>query len=131
MSGRDGAWLTAFASFDVIGEITLDKNFGFMENEGDIDDMISLVQGFNRYMGQVGLVPEVHKWFVWFGETIKAKTGGTKIEYLARSTLHKYRNAPLDAKEDPRADPFITKLVRLEAAGKVDYDAILDSIGGK
>lgn len=102
-----------------------------MENEGDVDDMISLVQGSNAYMGQVGIVPGVHKWFVWFGETVKTKTGGTKIEYLARTTIQKYRNAPLDAKEDPRADPFITKLVRLEAAGKVDYDAILDSIGGK
>lgn len=55
-----GEWFQWFA-YDVVGEITFLKRFGFMEEGRDINDLIS-AQNFGEYiMAPVSQVPEFHK----------------------------------------------------------------------
>ncbi|PMD29718.1 cytochrome P450 [Hyaloscypha variabilis F] len=54
-------WLQWYA-FDVIGMITFNKRFGFMEERKDILEMISSLEFALRYAGLVGQVPVLHPW---------------------------------------------------------------------
>jgi Cytochrome P450 len=56
-----GAWLQWYA-FDVIGMITFNRRFGFMEERKDVLDMISSIESTLKYAGIVGQVPYLHPW---------------------------------------------------------------------
>ena len=56
-----GVWLQWYA-FDVIGAITFNRRFGFMENREDVMDMISSIEFVLKYAGLVGQVPRLHPW---------------------------------------------------------------------
>jgi cytochrome P450 len=56
-----GAWLQWYA-FDVIGMITFNRRFGFMEERKDILNMISSIESALKYAGLVGQVPDLHPW---------------------------------------------------------------------
>jgi cytochrome P450 len=56
-----GAWLQWYA-FDVIGAITFNRRFGFMEDRRDILDMISSIETVLKYAGIIGQVPRLHPW---------------------------------------------------------------------
>ncbi|PVH73614.1 cytochrome P450 [Cadophora sp. DSE1049] len=58
-----GAWLQWYA-FDVIGMITFNRRFGFMEERRDIGDMISDIEAGLRYAGIAGQVEGLHRWLV-------------------------------------------------------------------
>jgi cytochrome P450 len=66
-----GAWLQYYA-FDVIGMITFNRRFGFMEERKDILDMISNLEFALRYAGIVGQVPYLHPWLVGNQSMMKA-----------------------------------------------------------
>jgi cytochrome P450 len=56
-----GAWVQWYA-FDVIGMITFNRRFGFMEERKDILDMISSLEFALKYAGLIGQVPYLHPW---------------------------------------------------------------------
>ncbi|KAL5322250.1 hypothetical protein ACEPPN_010222 [Leptodophora sp. 'Broadleaf-Isolate-01'] len=56
-----GAWLQWYA-FDVIGMITFNRRFGFMEDRTDVMSMISDIETLLKYAGIVGQVPYLHPW---------------------------------------------------------------------
>ena len=56
-----GAWLQWYA-FDVIGAITFNRRFGFMEERKDILGMISSIETTLKYAGIVGQIPRLHPW---------------------------------------------------------------------
>ena len=56
-------WLQWYA-FDVIGEITFQRRFGFMEQRRDVDDMIKGLDAGLRYFGLVGQMPAWHAWLL-------------------------------------------------------------------
>jgi cytochrome P450 len=66
-----GAWLQYYA-FDVIGMITFNRRFGFMEERKDILNMISSLEFGLRYAGIVGQVPYLHPWLVGNQSMMKA-----------------------------------------------------------
>lgn len=56
---------------------------------------------------------------------------GIRIEKIANDTIRKFRQPErIIEKQDPNSDPFISKLLRLEAAGKADWFNVMDAIGG-
>lgn len=66
LEGRDidfGEWLQWYA-FDVIGAITFNHRFGFMEERRDVKGMISSIDTVLPYAGIVGQVPDLHPWLV-------------------------------------------------------------------
>ncbi|KAE9376326.1 cytochrome P450 [Stipitochalara longipes BDJ] len=54
-------WLQWYA-FDVIGMITFNRRFGFMEERKDILEMISSLEFALKYAGLIGQVPHLHPW---------------------------------------------------------------------
>lgn len=56
-----GVWLQWYA-FDVIGAITFNRRFGFMEERKDVLDMISSIETVLKYAGIVGQIPRLHPW---------------------------------------------------------------------
>lgn len=58
-----GAWLQWYA-FDVIGAITFQRRFGFMEKREDVLGMIAGLEDGLRYAGVVSQIPRLHHWFM-------------------------------------------------------------------
>lgn len=58
-----GSWLQWYA-FDVIGMITFNRRFGFMEEGKDVRDMIADIEAGLRYAGIAGQVEGLHHWLV-------------------------------------------------------------------
>jgi hypothetical protein len=58
-----GAWLQWYA-FDVIGAITFQQRFGFMEERKDVRDMIAGLEFGLWYGSLVGQIPELHPWIL-------------------------------------------------------------------
>lgn len=58
-----GTWLQWYA-FDVIGAITFNRTFGFMEERKDIQDIIAGIEGALWYGSLCGQVPEFHPWLL-------------------------------------------------------------------
>ncbi|KAJ5697351.1 hypothetical protein N7488_011035 [Penicillium malachiteum] len=65
-----GEWLQWYA-FDVIGAITFQQRFGFMEQREDVQNMIADLEVGLKYAGVVGQVPSLHSWMIgniWVGK---------------------------------------------------------------
>lgn len=58
-----GDWLQWYA-FDVIGAITFQRRFGFMEKRQDILDMIAGINIALLYAGIIGQIPTLHPWLM-------------------------------------------------------------------
>ncbi|KAE8423593.1 cytochrome P450 [Aspergillus pseudocaelatus] len=58
-----GTWLQWYA-FDVIGAITFQRRFGFMEKREDILGMIKSIDSALRYAALAGQIPVVHHWLM-------------------------------------------------------------------
>jgi hypothetical protein len=56
-----GEWLQWYA-IDVIGAITFNKKFRFMEERKDIKDIIAGTGFGLKYSSVIGQVPELHRW---------------------------------------------------------------------
>lgn len=57
------AWLQWYA-FDVIGVITFQRRFGFMEKRKDVNGMIDALDKGLHYGGIVSQVPALHHWLL-------------------------------------------------------------------
>lgn len=70
-----GAWLQWYA-FDVIGAITFQRRFGFMEKREDVQDMIGGLEAGLHYAGIVSQVPSLHGWLIgnlWVSKFLAAQ----------------------------------------------------------
>lgn len=68
-------WLQWYA-FDVIGAITFQRRFGFMEKRRDVDGMIDALDKGLFYGGIVSQVPALHHWLLgnrWVARLIAAQ----------------------------------------------------------
>jgi hypothetical protein len=54
-----GHWLQCYA-FDVIGQITFSKRFGFLDKGNDIGGMMKTLDGFLSYSAKMGMIPSLH-----------------------------------------------------------------------
>ena len=44
----------------MVGELTFDMKFGFLEKGGDVDGMIEAIEGILKYATLCGQVPKAH-----------------------------------------------------------------------
>ena len=58
-----GAWLQWYA-FDVMGGISFNCRFGFMDERKDVQDIIAGIEGGLWYGSIVGQTPEFHPWLL-------------------------------------------------------------------
>lgn len=56
-------WCQYYA-FDVIGAITFQRRFGFMEQGRDVDNMMAAIWKVLTYAGIIGQIPELHPWLL-------------------------------------------------------------------
>lgn len=75
------AWFQYYA-FDVIGDITYSRRFGFMEKGGDVDDLIANVKELAKYSSISGYYPRLHALLTYFSIYIKASSGAKALAYL-------------------------------------------------
>jgi cytochrome P450 len=67
-------WMQFYA-FDVIGEITIGRSFGLVEAGYDKDGLLHAVHvGSISYGSMVGLIPEIHPWYLWFQNVFPIKS---------------------------------------------------------
>lgn len=67
-----GAWLQWYA-FDVIGAITFQRRFGFLEKRKDVLGMIEAIEAGLKYGAITGQVPAAHHWLMgnrWFSKLV-------------------------------------------------------------
>ena len=70
-----GVWLQWYA-FDVIGAITFQRRFGFMEKRTDIQGMIGALETGLQYGSIIGQIPELHGYLLgnlWVTGFLKAQ----------------------------------------------------------
>ena len=78
LEGQDvdlGVWLQWYA-FDVIGAITFQRRFGFLEERRDIGNMISDIEKVLKYAATVGQIPEWHPYLVgnlWLSKVLASQ----------------------------------------------------------
>ena len=51
-------------AFDVVGEMTFETKFGFLDKGGDVDGMMQAIEGMLIYASHIGQVPEMHWWLL-------------------------------------------------------------------
>lgn len=104
----------------------LDANFGMMETEGDVEGLVELIHFLIKYQGTMGITPEFHKSFIKLASMFTSKSADL-MERICKDRIEKHRENVIE-KPDSRADPFISKLLKLEADGKVEHVNMLDSM---
>ncbi|KAB8224028.1 cytochrome P450 [Aspergillus novoparasiticus] len=109
-----GHWFQCYA-FDVIGEITFGKRFGFLDQGDDIEGTIAALQKTMVYSTLIGIYPEWHprlfellSHFSWSG------AGGRT--YIMRYVQEKIRRHSEPAKRDPeqgtlQTQDFLEKMI--------------------
>jgi hypothetical protein len=71
-----GHWLQCYA-FDVVGEITFAKRFGFLDAGEDPKGLMNGIEAYLSYGSKVGMVPELHYPLMRFMEIIsRGQQGG-------------------------------------------------------
>lgn len=71
-----GVWLQWYA-FDVIGCITFQRRFGFLEERRDVGGMIGDIEKVLKYAAMIGQIPEWHPYLVgnlWLSKILAAQT---------------------------------------------------------
>ncbi|KJZ75411.1 hypothetical protein HIM_05107 [Hirsutella minnesotensis 3608] len=128
-SGNTSFGLPAFCqyyAFDVIGEITMETNFGMMDNYGDKTGIIKAIGNINDYTVQMGLIPEYHNAIFGLLKTLGLPTARVLTENIIR-TIEQFRKA--DRSADAFYESFLAKLLRLEKQGKADKWTMMDVAG--
>ncbi|KAJ6091455.1 hypothetical protein N7467_003424 [Penicillium canescens] len=118
-------WMQFYA-FDVIGEITLGRSFGLIEAGYDKDELLHAVHvGSISYGSMVGLVPEVHPWYLWFQNIFPIKSHWEVTQRVIRKEIGaRMQNVSSSDRKD-----FLAKCIELSKAGKLDQFTINNVIG--
>ncbi|KAK5042882.1 hypothetical protein LTR84_012415 [Exophiala bonariae] len=119
-----------YYAFDVIGQITVDESFGMMQKEGDAENMLETVKKATLYQNLGGIFPEFHPYFVKVNNLFRVPHAGVVLERVSRRHLEHHKTHPVVNNDKiTHAQPFVTKLLKMESEGKVDMLDMIDGIG--
>ncbi|KAI1262389.1 cytochrome P450 [Xylariaceae sp. FL1019] len=116
-----GHWLQCYA-FDVIGEITFGRRFGFLDQGVDIEGLMSAIEASLAYASVLGIYPRIHPLgFKVFNFMAGSKGGGRAyVEVFARTMVAEHernRQKSMTENGSTLAEPFVSKfLTRHEEA---------------
>jgi cytochrome P450 len=118
-------WMQFYA-FDVIGEITLGRSFGLIEAGYDKDELLHAVHvGSISYGSMAALVPEFHRWYLWFQNVFPIKSHWEVTQRVIRREIGaRMQNVTSSDRKD-----FLAKCIELSKAGKLDQFTINNVIG--
>ncbi|KAF4535861.1 Cytochrome P450 [Lasiodiplodia theobromae] len=103
-------WLQCYA-FDVIGAITVAKRFGFLDKGEDPFGLIRGLDGFLKYMANVGIYSEIHP--ILCKLTRSSANGGLAHAFAFASKNIQERVESNKKGKRPESDDFLTKVLRL------------------
>ncbi|PMD27974.1 cytochrome P450 [Hyaloscypha hepaticicola] len=108
-----GHWMQCYA-FDVIGEITVAKRFGFLDTGEDLD---GIMLGIHRYLihcAHVGVYSEFHRPISKLMRLIRGSGGDSAFVDFTQSQLQE-RLANMDIEKIESKGDFLSKLLSLHA----------------
>lgn len=77
----------------------------------------------------LGIFPELHPWIVRVRSLLSRGAPRFNLGLFLKSQIDIFRAMDLDAKENSKSEPFVSKLSKLEVMGKVDQESFFDSCG--
>lgn len=113
-----GNWVQLFA-FDVIGEITFSKRFGFMDVAGD-DGSFSQIDGALKSASWIGQVPSLY----WIHDALMPYIGNHLGITARHGSLRNFAMKEIAARKDRGSDheDILTKLLRTNKAKPTEFD---------
>ncbi|KAF4462515.1 Pisatin demethylase [Fusarium albosuccineum] len=123
-------WMQYYA-FDVIGEITFNKSFNMMENEGDTSGMIPGIREANDFLAFLGVVPNLVPWVLGLSAALGRKSNTSVLVSYTFGQINKNReaNAHSTTKDTKKYDTFLKKVLDMEAEGRLKLPNVLDACG--
>ncbi|KXG46432.1 Cytochrome P450 [Penicillium griseofulvum] len=119
-------WMQFYA-FDVIGEITLGRSFGLVEAGHDKDGLLHAIHvAAVSYGSMVGLVPEIHPWYLWFQSVVPIESHWKVMQRVVKREI----GARMKGVTTSDRKDFLAKCIELNEAGKLDHSTINNVIAG-
>jgi cytochrome P450 len=119
-------WMQFYA-FDVIGEITLGRSFGLIEAGHDKDGLLHAIHvAAVSYGSMVGLVPEIHPWYLWFQSVIPIESHWRVMQRVVKREI----DARMKGVTTSDRKDFLAKCIELNEAGKLDHSTINNVVAG-
>ncbi|OHF02121.1 cytochrome P450 oxidoreductase [Colletotrichum orchidophilum] len=114
-----GTWVQLYA-FDVIGEVTFSKRFGFMDVESD-DGSIKQIEIALRSAAWIGQVP----WLYWLHDYLSPVIGSWLGIASRHGTLRKFAAREVAARQDRGSDhqDILTKLLAVHKEKPEQFDS--------
>lgn len=106
-------WLQCYA-FDVIGNITYSKRFGFLDRGDDVDGIIKALRGSMVYSTLIGIFPSLHKYV--YELMNKLNVGGA----VGRTFLMKFVGERIQQRKNERGQ-YAEKSVSLDEDAPQDF----------
>ncbi|KAI0596554.1 cytochrome P450 [Biscogniauxia sp. FL1348] len=119
-----------FYAFDVIGEITFNNNFGMMENERDTTGMLPGIKEVNDSLAYLGVIPNLIPWAYGLKTVLRIKQHDETVSENITTQIEKHREANKGVKKGAKQyETFLTKLLKLEAEGRIGESNMRDVCG--
>ncbi|KAK5673651.1 hypothetical protein LTR17_027909, partial [Elasticomyces elasticus] len=112
-------WMQFYA-FDVIGEMTVGKSFGFMQAGDDLSNLIEILHNNLVFASRLGLFPELYPWIALGTKTLKINIAVRKLNSYVEDQIALRRSGNDDI---DRAD-FMAKLLELQRIGRINYNDV-------
>lgn len=109
-----GHWFQCYA-FDVVGMITFGRRFGYLDNGGDIGQVMAALEEHMQYATLVGIYPSLHRYLYalknhWAGDK---GAGRAYVLNFARDRMGEHQASPKavpsEAESSNRMVDFLTK----------------------
>ncbi|KFY65399.1 hypothetical protein V496_02591 [Pseudogymnoascus sp. VKM F-4515 (FW-2607)] len=111
-------WMQCYA-FDVIGEITVGKRFGFLDQGDDIDSIMAAISQYLSYAAIVGVYSEFHRFAAKLISLLPQKQGGgmaAMIKFANEQLEHRLSTTAVDAADNKHLNPkgdFLSRMLNL------------------
>lgn len=110
-----GLWLQYYA-FDVIGEVTVGRRFGFLDQGKDISGIMGAIEQYLWYISHVGVYSELHPFLYRLQTRLSTKSKGVGAaaitDFTARQLAERISVAGDEDKKAGQGD-FLSKLLKL------------------
>ncbi|KAJ5438086.1 Cytochrome P450E-classgroup I [Penicillium daleae] len=118
-----------YYAFDVIGYITMDRNFDMMETERDRTGFLHKIKFATEHHMTFGPFPFLHVILARVAALLKMKDPHNELFRFIAESIQRFRRVGSEPSENPKSEPFLAKLLDLERKGKIDEGSIFSSCG--
>lgn len=133
-----GHWFTCYA-FDVIGDITYSKRFGFLDEGRDVDGIMRALDASMSYSTLVGIYPWLHPYLYQLTQRLPGSgaagrqrlmefAGENKVRREAQRGAWDLEGKSVEEKEDGMPEDFLDKLLNMkrdQQKGVTDYHCFI------